>query len=76
MEEHAHSHTHAHEQSNPEETLALLKYMAEHNAHHANELHELAHGISGEEEKIIHEAVQKLQESTLLLKKAIEALEG
>ena len=38
---HAHTHTHA-AASSPEEALALLKYMLDHNRHHAEELHDLA----------------------------------
>ena len=43
MSEYGHSHEHSHEHtaSSPEEVLALLKYMLEHNRHHAEELHDL-----------------------------------
>ena len=45
---HSHDHSHAHGQEvSPEERLALLKYMVQHNAHHAEELHELAHTLEG-----------------------------
>ena len=40
---HTHAHTHSHSAaSSPEEALALLKYMLDHNKHHAEELHDLA----------------------------------
>ena len=37
---------HHHEHHSPDETLALLTYMLGHNQHHADELHELAHGYT------------------------------
>lgn len=77
MSEHCcHTHEHTHEATGAEEKLALLKYMAQHNSHHAQELHSLAHGATDEAETLLHEAVAKLQESTALLNRAIELLEG
>lgn len=69
------NHTHEHGTNTKEETLALLKYMADHNSHHARELHEFAHGVNGEAGELIHEAVKSLEESTVLLQKAINLLE-
>ena len=53
MSEYGHSHEHSHEHtaSSPEEVLALLKYMLEHNRHHAEELHDLAHQVPEDVDK-------------------------
>ena len=39
---HQHTHTHSHEHTPMEELMALMKYMAGHNAAHAKELADLA----------------------------------
>ena len=73
---HDHDHVHAHVQDvSGEERLALLKYMLSHNAHHAEELHELAHGIPGEAEELLHAAVADIESSNEKLARAIEMLE-
>ena len=48
-----HSHPHSHEHSgdkpmSPEEVLALLNYMLDHNRHHADELHDICHALEDE----------------------------
>lgn len=75
-----HTHPHTEEQGTQvtrEEGLALLQYMADHNRHHAEELHDLAHGLGGEAEALIHEACvdfqignEKLEQALRLLKEA------
>ena len=73
---HDHAHPHSHEHHSPEETLALLTYMLGHNRHHAEELHELAHGVEdGEAQQLLHDAVldftlgnEKLEEALRILK--------
>ncbi len=49
MENHTHSHEHGHTHSHisTEENTALLEYMVNHNAHHAEELNKIAHNASG-----------------------------
>ena len=47
---HDHEHVHSHEHSHggfesPEQAVALMKYMLEHNRHHAEELHEVCHKL-------------------------------
>lgn len=47
---HTHPHTHDHPHGDaaamtPEETLALLVYMLDHNRHHADELHDICHAL-------------------------------
>ena len=66
---------HHHTSHTPEETLALLQYMADHTRHHEEELHDLAHSTSPEAEALIHEAcdffssgIEKLDAALALLK--------
>ena len=73
--EHGHDHEHSHAQHSPEEALALLAYMVQHNRHHAEELHELAHSMDDEPAQLIHDAIldfnlgnEKLDEALKLLK--------
>ena len=74
--EHTHGHCHGESASSPEETLALLNYMLAHNRHHADELHELAHGVDDEAARdLIHEAVDALRESNLRLEEALALLQ-
>lgn len=70
---HTHSHSHA-AASSPEEALALLTYMLNHNRHHADELHDLAHNFDSVEGDLLHEAVDKLQESNDLLEQALSLI--
>ena len=77
MCEHTHDHDHHRENASPEESLALLTYMLGHNRHHAEELHELAHGMDGEAAQLIHDAVvdfelgnEKLAEALHILQEA------
>ncbi|MBQ0038770.1 MAG: cobalt transporter [Clostridiales bacterium] len=72
-----HEHCHANEQSHHsrEESLALLTYMIDHNSHHAEELHQLAHSIEGDAAALIHDAIvdfnlanEKLTEALQILK--------
>ena len=72
---HEHNHEHTHGQHSPEEALALLAYMVQHNRHHAEELHELAHSMDDEAAQLIHDAIldfnlgnEKLDEALKLLK--------
>ena len=61
------THTHSHAAaSSPEEALALLKYMLDHNRHHAEELHELAHNYDAVEE--MNEANDLIEQALTLLK--------
>ena len=63
--------------SSPEETLALLKYMLGHNRHHAEELHELAHGVdNADAQALLHEAVELLTASSDKLAEALKLWKG
>lgn len=73
MHEHCHDHHHEH---SLEETVALLTYMVGHNRHHAEELHELAHGVDGEAAQLIHDAVVDFQVGNEKLEEALRLLKG
>ena len=73
MHEHCHDHHHEH---SPGETVALLTYMVGHNKHHAEELHELAHGVDGEAAQLIHDAVVDFQVGNEKLEEALRLLKG
>ncbi len=74
MEHNHHGHTHDH--SSAEETIALLKYMAHHNAHHAEELMETASSLDDNAAVLIKEAVTLLNKSTEKINQAIKESEG
>ena len=71
-----HEHTHGESAHSPEEALALLNYMTDHNRHHAEELHELAHSIGGEVEAMIHDACVDFEIGNEKLEKALKILKG
>ncbi len=67
-------HEHSHAASSPEEALALLKYMLDHNRHHAEELHDLAHSFDESAADLLHEAVDRLYESNELIEQALSLI--
>ncbi len=81
---HSHEHTHAdgtHSHCNtvatsPEEAAALLRYMLQHNKHHAEDLHDIGHSFDDEISDFIHDAVDKLEESNALLEQAVSLLDN
>lgn len=73
---HEHDHEHPHKPHSPEETLALLSYMIDHNKHHAEELHELAHSADAEAAGLIHDAVALFNNGNEKLEKALSILKG
>lgn len=76
MHEHNHDHEHSHKAHSPEEALALLSYMTQHNKHHAEELHELAHGMGDNTAALIHEAVALFNAGNEKLEQALQMLKG
>lgn len=78
MSEHTHPHTHEHHDgaANKEEIVALLGYMIDHNKHHADEIHEMAHGVSGEAAELLHDAVGLFADGTKKLEAALAILKG
>ena len=76
---HSHEHEHEHEHcgacgGTSEETLALLKYMLDHNRHHADELHDLAHELDSEARELVHAAVMDIESSNDKLARALKLL--
>ncbi len=76
---HSHEHEHEHERcgacgGTAEETLALLKYMLDHNRHHADELHDLAHELDSEARELVHAAVMDIESSNDKLARALKLL--
>ncbi len=69
----AHEHHHHHENM---ESVALLKYMIDHNKHHADELYDIANHLDGEAKELVHAAVIDYETGTGKLEKALKALEG
>ena len=69
-------HTAQEEHHSPEELLALLQYMAGHNKHHTEELHQLSHEIEGEAGQLIHDACVEYQAANEKLEKALGLLKG
>ena len=70
-----HSHAHA-TASSPEEALALLKYMIDHNKHHAEELHDLAHSFDELTADLLHDAVDEMNEANALMEQALSLIEN
>ena len=68
-----HGHLHG---APPEETLALLRYMADHSAHHAGELEELASALPDGAAARVREAVALLNASRDKLREAIAETEA
>ena len=75
MHMHVHEHEH-HEHHSPEEAIALLNYMTQHNRHHIEELHDLAHSIEGDAESLIHDACVDFQLGCEKLDEALKLLKG
>jgi len=69
-------HNHIHEHITAEETLALLKYMAHHNAHHAEELMETIASLPDNAAMLIKDAVELLNKSTEKINQEIKESEG
>ena len=77
MHSHDHSHSHGQEVS-AEERLALLKYMVQHNAHHAEELHGLTHRLEAMDQNnaaaLLDMALDAFQQGNERLEAAIACL--
>ena len=82
-DEHGHTYTHSHEHSHGdghahaqggEQALAVLKYMLEHNIHHAAELSDLAGQFSGEARHQLLHAVESFDQANGYLSAALELL--
>ncbi len=76
-----HDHHHHHDEPREAgENLALLTYMLDHNRHHAEELHDLAHDLSDEGKEaaaaLLHEALEAYEKGNEKLAQALEAAKG
>lgn len=67
-------HEHAHHEEKME-AQALLRYMIDHNKHHADELYDLAGKLDGSARELVHAAVIDYESGTTKLEKALKALE-
>ncbi len=82
--QHEHDHEHSHEHRLPEqafakdEEAALLRYMCEHNRHHAQELRELAEKLSAsgkaEAAAFLTKAVSAFEQGSAELEAALKAM--
>ena len=59
-----------------EEALALLKYMAEHNLHHAQELRGTLSALSGKAAELTENAARLMEKSAELISEAIKETEN
>ena len=75
---HPHAHPHASEGGAPSQTVALLRYMLEHNRSHAEELHNICHRLeeSGQIEAaaLIDKAVDQFRSGNDDVEIALELL--
>lgn len=76
-----HSHTHTHEGEHQhdhggQQTLAVLRYMLEHNVHHAAELSDLAGQFDGEARHQLLHAVESFDQANGYLSAALDLLTG
>ena len=80
MSEHHHEHHHheRHHGETPskEEAIALLKYMVDHNRHHASELYDLADAFDEDIAAMIFEAVKSMEAANEKLAAALAAVNG
>ena len=87
--DHTHDHTHSHDHDHPhsheplqakdgavdEQTVAGLRYMLDHNIHHASELSDLADQLTGEARHQMLHAVESFDQANGYLSAALELLE-
>ncbi len=71
----SHEHSRKHNEADSEAS-ALLRYMADHNAHHAGELQELEAALPEKAAAYVREAISLLNASTDKLREAIRETEG
>ncbi len=82
--EHGHDHEgecchgHEHAAQSPEETMALLTYMLDHNRHHGEDLHEIYHALEAagknDAAAVLHEAMHLYGHANDMLEKALDLL--
>jgi len=74
--DHGHEHHHhEHEHVSGAEALAILTYMLDHNRHHADELHDIAHSAEpAEAAALLHEAVALFNQANDKLEQALQLM--
>ena len=70
---HDHSHDHAHAAPG-EQTVAVLRYMLDHNIHHAKELSDMAEQFDGEARHQLLHAVESFDQANGYLSAALEEI--
>ena len=71
---HDHEHLHAEHGEVSPQTVAVLKYMLDHNIHHAAELNDLAQQLTGEAQHQMLHAVEAFDQANGYLSAALELL--
>ena len=72
---HTHDHAHPHEHGHGgEKTVAVLRYMLDHNVHHAGELSDMADQLTGEARHQLLHAVESFDQANGYLSAALEEL--
>lgn len=72
---HDHGHEHTHEAVSSAEALAVLSYMLDHNRHHADELHDIAHSAEpAEAAALLHDAVTLFNQANDKLEQALQLM--
>lgn len=73
-----HGHDHSRKENSPDETLALLTYMLDHNRHHAEDLHEIYHSLEAngksEAAAILHDAMHDFGHANDKLEQALKLI--
>ena len=72
--DHSHAHLHAEHGEVSPQTVAVLKYMLDHNIHHAAELNDLAQQLTGEAQHQMLHAVEAFDQANGYLSHALELL--
>lgn len=77
---HHHDHDHHHDHTrtaSPEQGVALLSYMVEHNKSHIQEMLDVAQLFEDEQaHELMHEAAELLEQGNAKLAEALELLKG
>lgn len=76
-EHHHHDHAHSHEHAaSPEQGIALVSYMVEHNKSHIQEMLDMAHMVEDEQaHELMHEAAELLEQGNAKLAEALALLQ-
>lgn len=73
-----HDHSHNDSFTDNDQALALMSYMLDHNIHHAEELHDMAHKLEAsgmnEASDYVHDALHYYAHGNEMLEKAVAAM--